>query len=158
MQYCINLTPDYVSFFSFSDVVLSKPSVSGDKKLNALNSAEDELLLISSLNRLNDESFFEFAIQGNKFYANKIPKVFYSVCLYLMHCLVILISSLFFSFLTNILEWRKRVKKMHLFWLHMMYISLLDKSINFSLQIYNVIAASGSNLLLTQIQHIHIPQ
>lgn len=98
MQYCINLTPDYVSFFSFSDVVLSKPSVSGDKKLNALNSAEDELLLISSLNRLNDESFFEFAIQGNKFYANKIHKVFYSVCLYLMHCLVILISSLFFFF------------------------------------------------------------
>lgn len=71
-----------------SDLVLPRSADLDDKKLIVLNPAEDELLLIGSLNRLNEVSFFQFTIDGDKFHVRKIHKDSWGVFLDLVRCLL----------------------------------------------------------------------
>ena len=89
----ISLQIILLGFFFLSDLVLPRSVDLDDKKLIVLNPAEDELLLIGSLNRLNEVSFFQFAIDGNKFHVSKTHKDSWGVYLGLVYCLPIKSAS-----------------------------------------------------------------
>lgn len=83
MSFQIMLPP----FCSLSELVLLRNADLDDKKLIVLNPSEDELLLIGSLNRLNEVSFTQFTTDGGKFHVCKIHKDSWGVFLDLVHCL-----------------------------------------------------------------------
>lgn len=85
------------SLFSLSDLVLTRNADLNDKKLIVLNPAEDELLLIGSLDRLYEVSFFQFAIGRDKFYVSRIHKDYWGVFIDLVHCLLTYSAIIFIS-------------------------------------------------------------
>lgn len=74
-------------FFFLSDLALPRNADLDDKKLIVLNPAEDELLLIGSLNRLNWDELLSVCNWWGKFYVSKIHKDSGGVFLDLVHCL-----------------------------------------------------------------------